>query len=282
MIPEAWRCVAGGFLIHLVLGSLYCWTNITAGVTSYLRLYDDNVSYNQTIMVFAAQLLLQGFTMYLGGKIELKYGVRSCVFTGGLFIVAGTYFAACSTTLLELVLSYGIGFGAGVGVSYSTPISVAVAWNPEKKGLITGAIVAGFGLGSLVFGKIALHVMDPGNQNVNPETHYYDADSNVPHRVPRMFIILGSIYASFYVVALWLLVPKLSNHSDSKPMTRKHNNSKTKYKKVNNLAVESEDGKKYKMTANRTIEHAKEDEDKYYFKSGKKMYSIICISYSLQ
>jgi nitrate reductase gamma subunit len=28
---NGWRCVLGGFMVHLVLGSLYCWSNISMG-----------------------------------------------------------------------------------------------------------------------------------------------------------------------------------------------------------------------------------------------------------
>ena len=30
-LDSGWRCVIGGVCVHLVLGSLYCWGNITMG-----------------------------------------------------------------------------------------------------------------------------------------------------------------------------------------------------------------------------------------------------------
>ena len=64
-----WKNVLGGFLIHLVLGTLYIWANVTSAVTSYLRKFDESISYNDTLAVYAAALAAQGATMYLGGLL---------------------------------------------------------------------------------------------------------------------------------------------------------------------------------------------------------------------
>jgi hypothetical protein len=60
-------CVCGGFLVHLVLGTLYCWGNITTYVTARLRLFDPSVTYDHTILVFAVCLGCQGVTMLFAG-----------------------------------------------------------------------------------------------------------------------------------------------------------------------------------------------------------------------
>jgi OFA family oxalate/formate antiporter-like MFS transporter len=54
-----------------------------------------------------------------------------------------------------LVLSYGIVSGVGIGFAYVCPIAAGVKWFPDKRGLITGLAVAGFGAGGLVFTPVA-------------------------------------------------------------------------------------------------------------------------------
>ena len=44
---------------------------------------------------------------------------------------------------------------AGLGLAYVVPISVCVKWFPDKKGLITGLAVAGFGFGATIWVKLA-------------------------------------------------------------------------------------------------------------------------------
>jgi OFA family oxalate/formate antiporter-like MFS transporter len=53
------------------------------------------------------------------------------------------------------LLSIGIMGGAGIGLGYVVPIAVGVKWFPDKKGLITGLAVAGFGFGATIWVKLA-------------------------------------------------------------------------------------------------------------------------------
>ncbi|MCK7491307.1 MAG: hypothetical protein MZW92_06000 [Comamonadaceae bacterium] len=54
-----------------------------------------------------------------------------------------------------LYLSYGIIGGLGNGFCYVTPIATLIRWFPDKRGLVTGLAVMGFGLGAFFMGKIA-------------------------------------------------------------------------------------------------------------------------------
>ena len=49
----------------------------------------------------------------------------------------------------------GIIGGAGIGLAYVVPIAVGVKWFPDKKGMITGLAVAGFGFGATIWVKLA-------------------------------------------------------------------------------------------------------------------------------
>ena len=48
----------------------------------------------------------------------------------------------------------GVLGGIGVGFIYGTPVATCIKWFPDKKGLISGLAVGGFGLGSIVFAPI--------------------------------------------------------------------------------------------------------------------------------
>ena len=63
-----------------------------------------------------------------------------------------------------LYLTYGVLGGAGIGFAYVCPIAAAVKWYPDKKGLITGISVAGFGAGALFFaGPASVLLLPPGS-----------------------------------------------------------------------------------------------------------------------
>lgn len=198
----------GGFLIHLVLGTLYLWANITSGVTSYLRKYDPSVNYNHTIMVYASALAAQGSTMLLGGLISQRIGARLCCLLGSFILISGTFLASISTTVSQMIITDGIMFGIGLGLCYTGPISAAVRWLPNQKGLVTGIIVGGFGCGAFAFGFIATSVLNPHHQGVNqsgPDANYFSADSTIVANVPALFRYLGMVYTVVMITGSMLI-----------------------------------------------------------------------------
>ena len=111
---SGWLCVCGGVSIHLVLGCLYLWGNITTAVTSHLRIYDDSITYQDTLLVFATALGVQGCTMLLGGLVERRYGARTTVLAGGYTLTLGTFLSATATSLTEILFYDGVMFGVGM------------------------------------------------------------------------------------------------------------------------------------------------------------------------
>lgn len=196
-----WQTCIGGVLMHLVLGSLYCWGIITYAVTAHLRKYDESVTYNKSLMVYAAALLFQGLTMLLGGVLENRVGARKTTLLGGYILVLGTFLSATVTSLDMLVLCDGALFGIGMGISYTAPIACAAKWLPHRKGLLSGIIVGGFGGGAFVFGQIATTLLRAGTPyNDALLDGYYQSDSSIANNVPLMFFGLGSCY--FVLVSL--------------------------------------------------------------------------------
>ena len=110
---RGWLCVFGGVVIHLVLGTLYIWGNITNAVTSYIRIYEPGVTYNESLMVYATALAFQGATMFLGGVIERKIGAQKTCLIGGYVLVLGTLLSATAKSLGALIVTDGFLFGIG-------------------------------------------------------------------------------------------------------------------------------------------------------------------------
>lgn len=207
-LDNGWKTVLGGFLIHLVLGTLYCWANITSAVTSYLRKYDSSVEYNHTIMVYAAALAAQGSTMLIGGILSQRIGARLCCAIGGGVLVTGTFLASVSSTATNMILSQGVCLGIGLGLCYTGPIAASVKWMPNRKGMVTGIIVGGFGCGAFVFGLLATSVVNPDHTAVEqsgPNKNYFSADSSVVQNVPLMFRVLGVVYICVLSLGCFLL-----------------------------------------------------------------------------
>src|SRR6267378_1308787 len=57
-------------------------------------------------------------------------------------------------------LTAGVIAGTGSGFGYVVPTSVASKWFPDKRGLVIGLMVGGYGAGSGVFGPIAVTLIE--------------------------------------------------------------------------------------------------------------------------
>jgi MFS family permease len=243
-IDDGWKCVLGGFIIHCVLGTLYIWGNITVYVTAYLRRFDPSITYNDTIMIYALQLCGQGSTMFIGGLIDGKMGVKFTCMLGGFIVISSTFCSAFCTSLYSLLFFDGIMFGVGIGICYSAPIASSCRWLPAKKGLVTGTIVAGFGGGSFIYGYISTLLANPNSLNISDSGSttigYYNSDNEVIDNVPKMFLYLSLCYLICFTVAILLIgdPPSHQIHSDyasiSSPLYQStHNNNLDQYKIIN-------------------------------------------------
>ncbi|QIA08007.1 L-lactate MFS transporter [Draconibacterium halophilum] len=153
-ITNRWIVVVGAILIQLALGAIYAWSVFTALLTEPSGNY--GFSATQTAWVFSLGLATFAVVMVFAGKWQAKSGPTIVALTGGLVLGAGYILGGIfgSSFLAQLLFIGALG-GAGIGLAYVVPIAVGVKWFPDKKGLITGLAVAGFGFGATIWVKLA-------------------------------------------------------------------------------------------------------------------------------
>jgi OFA family oxalate/formate antiporter-like MFS transporter len=143
--------VVGAILIQLCLGAIYAWSVFTTPLTQ------AGWSKAETQYVFAAGLATFAVVMVLAGRMMPKHGPRKLAMAGGIVLGVGYALAGLvgATQFWPVFLGVGIIGGAGIGLAYVVPIAVGMRWFPDKKGLITGLAVAGFGFGAMLWVKLA-------------------------------------------------------------------------------------------------------------------------------
>jgi OFA family oxalate/formate antiporter-like MFS transporter len=151
-VMNRWLVVVGGILIQLCLGAIYAWSVFTPSLA------EAGWSKAQTQFVFAAGLASFAIVMVIAGYYLMpKLGPRKLAFAGGAVLGLGYLLGGLigQTSVPLLVLFIGIIGGGGIGLGYVVPIAVGMRWFPDKKGLITGLAVAGFGFGAMLWVKLA-------------------------------------------------------------------------------------------------------------------------------
>ena len=150
-IMNRWLVCVGAILIQLCLGAIYAWSVFTP----YLK--GAGWTKTQTQSVFAAGLATFAIVMVIAGRIMPKLGPRMVAMLGGVVLGLGYILGGLlgQTDFTLIFLFIGIVGGAGIGLAYVVPIAVGMRWFPDKKGLITGLAVAGFGFGATLWVKLA-------------------------------------------------------------------------------------------------------------------------------
>jgi MFS transporter, OFA family, oxalate/formate antiporter len=158
-VMNRWWVVVGALIVQVSLGAVYIWSVFQ---TPLQRAFP---TWSVTQVTYPAQIVLACFALAVifGGRFQDRYGPRIVATAGGIILGTGlilSRFAGLMTdsptaALAWLVLTFSVLGGIGIGVAYVCPIATCVKWFPDKKGLITGLAVAGFGAGAFFFAPLA-------------------------------------------------------------------------------------------------------------------------------
>lgn len=144
-----WRVVVGGISMNLALGSLYAWSVFVLPLEQ-----EFGWTRAQTSWVFTIAIVTFATTFVFAGRLQDVRGPRLCAFLGAVLVSLGFFLASFTGSLLFLYTIFAV-VGAGNGFGYATPMPVASKWFPDKRGLVVGLMVGGYGAGSAVIGPAA-------------------------------------------------------------------------------------------------------------------------------
>ena len=155
MNGKRWGIALAGILMQMALGAVYAWSVFR---TPLVKAFHWSIS--QVTMTFTICILMVGFAAFFGGLWLNRKGPRVVALTGGFLYGLGIFLASYSANnLMWLYLSYGVIGGIGLGLGYIVPVAVLLKWFPDRRGLITGIAVGGFGAGALVTAPVATRLI---------------------------------------------------------------------------------------------------------------------------
>jgi len=199
-VMNRWIIVIGAIMIQVALGAIYAWSAFTGALQSTAF----GFSKTETQAIFSAGLATFAIFTIIGGRLAKKYSPRNIALLGGVFLGLGYILASFvgANFALKLLL-LGIMGGAGIGLGYVVPIAVGVKWFPDKKGLVSGLAVAGFGFGAFIW---ILMAKPPSVLGINGFLTLSQGSSYTVAMVDNVFLMYGIIFMALVVIGSLVMI----------------------------------------------------------------------------
>jgi OFA family oxalate/formate antiporter-like MFS transporter len=140
-----WGQLALGVVCMMSISSpQYVWALFTKPMAANL-----GVTLAQLQVTFSILIVLQTFLAPVQGLLVERFGPKRLLSLGAILTGASWMLAASAPDVASLYLTYGLLGGIGTGIIYIGVIGLMVKWFPDKRGLATGLVAAGYGMGAV-------------------------------------------------------------------------------------------------------------------------------------
>ena len=145
-----WIYIVAGVVVMLLAGLIYSWSVFSLAIAREFPQWGKG----SLSLVFTA--IMSSFCLggLLGGFLMLRLKARYLLWISALLLFSGFFLSSIASSLLGLMLSYGLLCGLGSGIAYNCIISTVSQWFPDKQGLCSGLILMGFGFSSFIINKV--------------------------------------------------------------------------------------------------------------------------------
>lgn len=143
---QRWVQLLLGLVCMIVISSpQYVWALFTQPLTTAL-----GTSLPQLQITFSILIVVQTFLSPFQGVLVDRFGPRALLSIGTVIAGLSWVLAAQASSVFMLYVTYGLLGGIGTGIVYVGVIGHMVQWFPDRRGLATGLVAAGYGMGALL------------------------------------------------------------------------------------------------------------------------------------
>lgn len=145
------RAAIPALLIHISVGTVYCWSTFKEAIAKQIEMSPFAVGW-----AFSLAIFFLGMSAAFAGKLVEKNIHKSslisciCFSMGMIGTGLSILFLKGWLALIGIYLSYGVIMGIGLGIGYLTPVKTLMLWFSKNKGLATGISIMGFGLAKAI------------------------------------------------------------------------------------------------------------------------------------
>ena len=153
---RGWQVTFAGTGALLALGVLYAWSIFKANIPA-----EWGWTETQQSLPYAVACVVFSVMTFVGARLLVRFGPRIIISAGGVMAGLGVIIASFTSSPWIFTLAFGVLLGSGIGFVYGSAGPTALKWFPASKtGLISGIVVAGFGMGSAWVAPLARALME--------------------------------------------------------------------------------------------------------------------------
>lgn len=158
---RGWAVTFAALGVNLALGILYSWSVIAKFLTKPIAEGGLGFTATQGQIPYMIACGVFALIMVPGGRIQDKIGPKTVIMGAGIAAGIGLIGSSFWLTVAGLSIFFGIFFGTAMGLGYASTTPPAVKWfGPEKRGLITGLVVSGFGCASVYAAPLTTYLIE--------------------------------------------------------------------------------------------------------------------------
>ncbi len=136
--------------IALLLDLIFAGVHFTFGIFFSPLSAEFGWTRAATSGAFTFYTIFHGALFIITGRINDRFGPRLLVASAGLFFGIGFFLMSRISTIWQLYLFYGVIISTGMSCTFVPIMSTVAKWFDKRRGLMTGLVLAGGGIGQSV------------------------------------------------------------------------------------------------------------------------------------
>ena len=159
---KGWIVVFSGLGLNLALGVLYAWSVFAKQMTEAVEAGGMGLTKTEASYPYMLAIGVFALMMVPAGRLQDRLGPRVAAMAGAVLTGTGLIVSSFAGpgNLLPVLVGFGLMAGSGFGLGYAAATPAAIKWFPsEKKGMITGIVVSGFGLAPVYIAPLSKYLL---------------------------------------------------------------------------------------------------------------------------
>ena len=196
--------IFSGFLIHLILGTLYSWSSLFNYFYSFLT-QNNSIKISKVYLnnIFSFVIVFNNIFILIGILLTKKFNSISITGFGLLLKIYSNVIILFFPNIIIVTLCFFI-YSAACGICYMPIILEIWKYFPDNKGLTTSLALSGFGFTQLLFEDISINIINYEKYNIDYIDGIYSFYTNDNFkRYLKIFIVFFSILSVISIIILY-------------------------------------------------------------------------------